>query len=62
MATRHAILGLTKGLPEEMPDFIDIGLIAPGFIGTEVHRAQVNLLGMDADQFAALAIPQNKGQ
>ena len=58
MATKHAILGLTEGLREEMPDFIDVGLIVPGFVGTEMHRAKVAERGMSADQFAAMAFPQ----
>ncbi len=58
MATKHAILGLTEGLREEMPDFIDVGLIVPGFVGTEMHRPKVAERGMSADQFAAMAFPQ----
>ena len=58
MATKHAILGLTEGLREEMPDHIDVGLIVPGFVGTEMHRAKVAERGMNADQFAAIAFPQ----
>ena len=58
MATKHAILGMTEGLREEMPDHIDVGLIVPGFVGTEMHRAKVAERGMNADQFAAIAFPQ----
>jgi len=58
MATKHAILGLTEGLREEMPKFIDVGLVVPGFVGTEMHTAEAAALGMDADQFAALIMPQ----
>ncbi|MDG1232814.1 MAG: SDR family NAD(P)-dependent oxidoreductase [Pseudomonadales bacterium] len=58
MATKHAILGLTEGLREEMPEFIDVGLIVPGFVSTEMHRAAVAPLGMNADRFAAIALPQ----
>ena len=58
MATKHAILGLTEGLREEMPEFIDVGLIVPGFGSTEMHRASVAPLGMNADRFAAIALPQ----
>ena len=58
MATKHAILGLTEGLREEMPEFIDVGLIVPGFVGTEMHTAEAAAMGMNADQFAALVMPQ----
>ncbi|MDG1204075.1 MAG: SDR family oxidoreductase [Pseudomonadales bacterium] len=58
MATKHAVLGLTEGLREELPEFIDVGLIVPGFVGTEMHTAEAAALGMDADHFAALVMPQ----
>jgi hypothetical protein len=37
-----------------------VGLIVPGFVGTEMHRAEVNPLVMNADQFAALVMPKIK--
>ncbi|MBT3900485.1 MAG: hypothetical protein HOF32_17500 [Gammaproteobacteria bacterium] len=41
-----------------MPEFIDVGLIVPGFVGTEMHTAEAAAMGMNADQFAALVMPQ----
>jgi NAD(P)-dependent dehydrogenase (short-subunit alcohol dehydrogenase family) len=58
MASKHAVLGLTEGLREELPDFIDVGLIVPGFVTSEMHLPAVAPLGMDADRFAAIAMPQ----
>jgi NAD(P)-dependent dehydrogenase (short-subunit alcohol dehydrogenase family) len=31
VASKHAVLGLTDCLREEMPDYISVGMIAPGF-------------------------------
>ena len=60
MASKHAVLGMVEGLREEMPDFIDVGLIVPGFVGTEMHAEPVTSLGMSADQFAEMVMPQIK--
>ena len=43
-----------------MPDFIDVGLIVPGLAGTEMHAKPVASLGMSADQFAEIVMPQIK--
>lgn len=58
MASKHAVLGLTEGLREEMPDFIDVGLIVPGFVASEMHSSAVSSLGMNADRFAEIVMPQ----
>ena len=60
LASKHAVLGMVEGLREEMPDFIDVGLIVPGFVGTEMHAKPVASLGMSADQFAEVVLPQIK--
>ena len=60
MASKHAVLGMVEGLREEMPDFIDVGLIVPGFVGTEMHAKPVASLRMSADQFAEVVMPQIK--
>ncbi len=60
MASKHAVLGMVEGLREEMPDFIDVGLIVPGFVGTEMHAKPVATLGMSADQFTEVVMPQIK--
>jgi len=58
MASKHAVLGLTDGLRREMPDFITVGLIVPGFVSSEMHQPKMRRLGMDTDQFVALAMRQ----
>lgn len=58
MASKHAVLGLTDGLRREMPDFVTVGLIVPGFVSSEMHQPKMRRLGMDTDQFVALAMKQ----
>ncbi len=58
VATKHAVLGMTEAFREEMPDFINVGTIFPGFVGTELIPEAIRGMGMNADHFAAAVIPQ----
>ena len=57
LATKHAVLGLTDSLREQMPDFIHVGLIIPGFVSTGLTRAAGHL-AMEADRFAGIVLKQ----
>ncbi|MEM1435145.1 MAG: SDR family NAD(P)-dependent oxidoreductase [Pseudomonadota bacterium] len=57
LATKHAVLGLTDNLREQMPDFIHVGLIIPGFVKSGL-TARVADLAMDTDRFAAVVLEQ----
>ena len=35
VASKHAVWGLTDALRQELPDFISVGMIAPGLVGSE---------------------------
>ena len=58
MASKHAVLGLTDALREEMPDHISVGMIAPGFVGSELIPEPMRPMGMPVDEFAAIVLPQ----
>ena len=58
VATKHAVLGMTEAFREEMPDFINVGTIFPGFVGTELIPEAIRGMGMNADQFAAAVVTQ----
>ena len=58
VASKHAVMGLTDALREEMPDFIAVGMIAPGFVGSELIPEPMRPLGMPVDEFAAIVLPQ----
>jgi NAD(P)-dependent dehydrogenase (short-subunit alcohol dehydrogenase family) len=55
-ASKHALLAMTIALREEAPDFLEVGLICPGLVRSELARETA--LGMDTDNFAALVLQQ----
>ncbi|MGI9288640.1 MAG: SDR family NAD(P)-dependent oxidoreductase [Pseudomonadales bacterium] len=57
LASKHAVLGLTDNLREQMPDFIHVGIIIPGFVKSEM-TARVGDLAMDTDKFASIVLQQ----
>lgn len=57
LATKHAVLGMTDNLREQMPDFIHVGLIIPGFVKSGLTEAVADL-AMDTDKFAAIVLEQ----
>jgi NAD(P)-dependent dehydrogenase (short-subunit alcohol dehydrogenase family) len=58
VASKHAVLGLTDCLREEMPDYISVGMIAPGFVGSELIPEPMRPMGMPVDEFAERVVPQ----
>lgn len=57
LATKHAVLGMTDNLREQMPDYIHVGLIIPGFVKSELTAAVAHL-AMDTDRFASIVLEQ----
>lgn len=49
---KYAVLGLTKALRDEAPDFMDVGIIIPGFVYTEIGPKAFMQMGMSPDEFA----------
>ena len=60
VATKHAVLALTESLREEMPDFVDVGLICPGFVRSEIGPDDAMSAGMDTDKYTDIAMSQIK--
>ena len=58
VASKHAVLGLTDCLREEMPEHISVGMIAPGFVGSELIPRPMRSKGMPVDEFAEIIAPQ----
>jgi NAD(P)-dependent dehydrogenase (short-subunit alcohol dehydrogenase family) len=58
VASKHAVLALTESLREEMPDFIEVGLICPGFVNTELGPPGSMDTAMPADRFVDIASDQ----
>ena len=57
LATKHALLGFTDNLREQMPEFVRVGLIIPGFVASGL-TAPIAHLAMDADKFAEIVLKQ----
>ncbi|MFK7733616.1 MAG: SDR family NAD(P)-dependent oxidoreductase [Pseudomonadales bacterium] len=57
LASKHAVLGMTENLREQMPDFVQVGLIIPGLVKSELTK-RIAHLAMDADEFAECALQQ----
>ena len=41
-----------------MPDYISVGMIAPGFVGSELIPEAMRPMGMPVDEFAEIIAPQ----
>ena len=60
VATKHSVFAVTQSLYEELPDFIDVSLICPGFVVSELGPEENMQHGMPTDEFVAMAMPQLK--
>ncbi len=60
VSTKHAVLALTESLREEMPDFIDVGLICPGFVTSELGPPEAMAMAMDTEHYVEIAMKQIK--
>ena len=58
VASKHSVLAVTEALKEEVPDFIDVSMIAPGLVKSEMTEATP--IGMEADDFVSRVMPQLK--
>ncbi|MEL7111848.1 MAG: SDR family oxidoreductase [Pseudomonadota bacterium] len=57
IASKHAVRGLTEAMRDEFPDFIQTGMIVPGFVASEMTKGSEQF-AMDADTFAEKVIEQ----
>ena len=60
VASKHAVLGLSESLRNDLPDFIHIGTIIPGYVDTPL-TGQIEG-GMNADKFAEIIKEQIKNK
>lgn len=57
VSSKHAVLGLMDVLRREAPDNIELGLIIPGWVKSELSELQADE-AMDTDEFAATIFKQ----
>ena len=60
VATKHAVFAITHSLYEELPEFIDVSLICPGFVVSEIAPEENMQHGMPTDEYIAIAMEQIK--
>ena len=58
IAAKHAVLGLTESLREDLPDHVHAGLIIPGWVYTPLGPEQFMKWGMDVEAYADIIVPQ----
>lgn len=56
VASKHAVLGLMDMLRNEVPDHVEVGVIIPGWVKSDMTRHAEP--AMDADAFADRIVPQ----
>jgi NAD(P)-dependent dehydrogenase (short-subunit alcohol dehydrogenase family) len=57
--SKHAVLALTDLLRKEVPDFVEVGLICPGLVNSELGDDGISF-GMDTDKYTSIAMEQIK--
>jgi NAD(P)-dependent dehydrogenase (short-subunit alcohol dehydrogenase family) len=58
IASKHAVLGLTENLREDLPPHVHAGTIIPGWVATRINPPEVADKAMPADRFAEIVLPQ----
>ena len=60
VASKHAVFGLSESLRNDLPDYIHVGTIFPGYVDTPLTGEVEG--GMNADEFANLVKEQIKNE
>lgn len=58
IALKHAVLGLTESLREDLPEHVHVGTIIPGWVLSGLTSEGGRNLAMPADDYAAIILPQ----
>jgi NAD(P)-dependent dehydrogenase (short-subunit alcohol dehydrogenase family) len=58
IAAKHAVLGLTESLREDLPEHVHAGTLIPGWVHTAIGPDAVMRHGMSAERFAEIVVPQ----
>lgn len=59
-ASKHALHAMTDAMREEVPDFIEVAFVLPGFVSSEMTDPFGKGLTMDTDRYTGIAFPQLK--
>ncbi|MEM7780559.1 MAG: SDR family oxidoreductase [Pseudomonadota bacterium] len=58
ISAKHAVLGLTESLREDLPDHVHAGTIIPGWVFTPLGPEQFMKMGMNVEQYIDIIMPQ----
>lgn len=58
IASKHAVLGLTESLREDLPEQVHVGTIIPGWVLSGLTSEGGRNVAMLADDYAAIILPQ----
>lgn len=58
IAAKHAVLGMTESLREDLPGHVHAGLVIPGWVYTAIGDDAAMRNGMEVDRFAVIIVPQ----
>lgn len=58
IAAKHAVLGLTESLREDLSPHVHAGTIIPGWVFTDIGPEQFMKPGMPAEDYARIVVPQ----
>jgi NAD(P)-dependent dehydrogenase (short-subunit alcohol dehydrogenase family) len=58
VAAKHAVLGMTENLREDLPTHVAVGTLIPGWVDTPIGPHEFMRHGMEAGAFAEAIVPQ----
>lgn len=58
IAAKHAVLGLTESLREDLPPHVHAGTIIPGWVFTAIGEERFMRFGMEVNEYADIVVPQ----
>ncbi|MEP3051142.1 MAG: SDR family oxidoreductase [Erythrobacter sp.] len=58
IAAKHAVLGLTESLREDLPGHVAAGLIIPGWVFTPLGPERFMQFGMEVGEYVRIILPQ----
>jgi len=59
-SSKHALHSLADALREEVPDFIEVAFVCPGFVKSEMTAEVGERFAMDTDRYTGIVMPQLK--
>lgn len=58
IAAKHAVLGITESMREDLPPHVHLGTVIPGWVFTSIGPEAAMQHGMEAEEYAGIVVPQ----